>query len=572
MKHLLIILILSFTTLINAQNIGLNIDTPDENIHMIGDLRVDNYNSGDIILRLYKDKQAFRTGKLALSYFDLDSIGTGSFAAGEDLTALGLNSAAFGRKNRALGNYSFSSGSNNEIFGTSSFSSGGYNTLYGDYNTSFGYSHHGTGLFNLLGGYNNAVNGTASAVFGASNSSTSDGSFTSGIGLITNSYSSTFLGSYNSEYANTLEDFWDSDDPLFVIGNGTSSSLRNNAFVLMKNGKVGIDVDQPTESLDVNGNIKTSGNFIGDGSQLTNLQADEDWNISGGTMYNTTHNVSIGGISSSSDLYVTGDKGIYFNYQNPPTSYGKGFQIKMISPGKSSAGTSANSGIFVDLNATNATNVGANIFVTGDNTNTNQVGVSAYVKGTADNKIGVSSLTINSANSNIGGSFHAKDATTENIGVKAIAEGSFGSAVGIYAEATGVGNLAGDFVGDVDISDDLEVADLTTTNKLKVGPGTSSYFSAMQGGTYVVGPDNTASDQAPADGIKVISVTFPYSFPTTPRIIVTSSAQTGTTFNDAFSVTTRSVTTTGCVLIIKRLDSDSEWAQYLRVDWFGFSL
>ncbi len=570
MKSLMILILLSSTMLLQGQNIGLNVTNPEEDLHMKGDVRIDD-DSESTILKLIKAKKAFRIGDVDPSYLDIDSIGLGSFTSGLNGLALGEYSATFGMNNRVLGENSFATGKENKVNGEHCFSAGFRNTVNGDYNSTFGQFHNVTGLFNFIAGYNNSTSRTASTVFGASNTVNSDGTLAAGIQLTANSYGGVYFGRYNTEYTSANYQYWVSTDPLMVIGNGTSNTFRNNAFVVLKNGKVGIDVDQPTEQLDVNGNIKTSGNFIGDGSQLTNLQGDGHWLMNSSTVYNTTRNVSIGSTGTSHNLSVIGDDGIYFNYQNPPTSSGTGLEIRMLSPGKGSTFTSSNTGVFLDVKATNASNIGYYALVEGDNLIKNQSGFVANVRGTADLKFGVSGYVSEAGNSNIGGSFSAEDATTENIGVKAIAEGPYGTAVGMYAEGIGFGNLAGEFIGDVEMSDDLNVADLTTTSRLKVGPGTSSNFRAMQGGTFVVGADNTTNDQAPADGIKVLSVSFPYSFPTTPKIVVTSSTQTGATFNDVFSVTTRSVTTSGCVLIIKRLDSDYEWAQNLRVDWFGFS-
>lgn len=571
MKSLVTLILVSFTLLINAQNIGLNVTNPSEDIHMKGDVKLVD-ESDNTFMRLYKDKMAFRTGNLTAPYFELDSIGIGSFASGDQVIALGKGSVAFGLKNRVLGDYSFSYGENNEVVSKFSFAGGSHHTVYDDYNTAFGYGHHLTGLYNFLGGFNNNSSGIATTVFGASNSSTSDLSFSSGQGLIANSFSSIFLGSYNTEYTNTSKTIWNPNDPLLVIGNGTYSSGRNNAFVVMKNGKIGIDVDQPTEQLDVNGNIKSSGNFIGDGSQLTNVPYNGPWSTTNSTLYTTTNKVAIGTNSTSKDLSVVGDNGILMKYNNPASSHVQGLHFQMLSPSQGATSTSGVSGLFVDLKVNNALSIGSNVYVEGKTASKNQIGYAASVDGLGNTKYGAIIDVRDSGSRNIAGNFTVKDGTVENIAVKAIANGNFSHTVAIHGEALGLGSLAGNFIGDVEMSDDLEVTDLTTTSRLKVGPGNTSYFQSMQGGTFIVGADNSANDQLATDGIKVISVTFPASFPSAPRLIVTPSTQLGQVYNDAFSVTTRSVTTTGCVLIVKRLDSDYEWAQNLRVDWFGFSL
>ena len=178
MKISISIVLLLTCFCIQAQNIGLHTDSPSENIHMIGDLRVDDYTNGNEILRLYKDRLAFRTGNFTSSYLSIDSIGSGSFAAGKNLLALGENTVAFGIENRVLGFNSFSAGTENILYGEVCFATGNDNTLFGDYNAAFGSNNHGTGLFNLVAGFNNAVSGSASSAYGAANTSRSDINFT----------------------------------------------------------------------------------------------------------------------------------------------------------------------------------------------------------------------------------------------------------------------------------------------------------------------------------------------------------------------------------------------------------
>ena len=77
------------------------------------------------------------------------------------------------------------------------------------------------------------------------------------------SYAETALGSYNTHVSPNSKASWNSNDRLLVIGNGSSSSKKSDAVVILKNGNIGFGDSTPTEaSLVVSGSIVASGNII----------------------------------------------------------------------------------------------------------------------------------------------------------------------------------------------------------------------------------------------------------------------------------------------------------------------
>ena len=76
-----------------------------------------------------------------------------------------------------------------------------------------------------------------------------------------------WISKYNSANNKTelrvnIGDDWDGDDR-FVIGNiSGSNNLWRSWLSVLNNGKVGIGTDNPTQRLDVNGNIKADGAYI----------------------------------------------------------------------------------------------------------------------------------------------------------------------------------------------------------------------------------------------------------------------------------------------------------------------
>lgn len=60
---------------------------------------------------------------------------------------------------------------------------------------------------------------------------------------------STVLGRWNVVTGTTNS--WVSTDPLFVVGNGTNNTNRSNAFIVEKDGRTGVGIDNPASALHV---------------------------------------------------------------------------------------------------------------------------------------------------------------------------------------------------------------------------------------------------------------------------------------------------------------------------------
>jgi len=80
----------------------------------------------------------------------------------------------------------------------------------------------------------------------------SEGNYTSvfGKGLEAQSYCSTIFGQY-AEPTTGSSTTWSTNDPLFVIGNGTSNSNRSNAITILKNGNMGFGTSAPHAAIEI---------------------------------------------------------------------------------------------------------------------------------------------------------------------------------------------------------------------------------------------------------------------------------------------------------------------------------
>jgi hypothetical protein len=180
---------------------------------------------------------------LALGYKNIAS-GLNSFAIGDECKAIGTNAFAFGDNSEAYGNYSYAMGYYNKAYGGPSYAFGDKTQalLWGS--TTFGWYTKSNAEHSVALGSNTYSNSYCQVVLGEANDTTVKHYMHPANGV---------FGSYND---------WYDDDPIFTIGNGqvwrTEPPVilsRSNAFIVLKGGKTGININYPSYMLDVNGEI-----------------------------------------------------------------------------------------------------------------------------------------------------------------------------------------------------------------------------------------------------------------------------------------------------------------------------
>ncbi|MBL7732900.1 MAG: hypothetical protein JNM88_17110 [Chitinophagaceae bacterium] len=169
----------------------------------------------------YADKAAFRAGYVINNFWNKDSIGIYSIAAGFNVKAKGIAAAAFNYQSEAMGNYSSAFG-NSIANGVSSLAAGFISNANGAYSNSFGIQNHANGY----------------------------GSFVVG------QYSDSVVTRQPNAISQTQQ------TPLFIIGNGTDPNNRNNAMVVNVNGYTGINTSTPGANMDINGDLAYRQNVI----------------------------------------------------------------------------------------------------------------------------------------------------------------------------------------------------------------------------------------------------------------------------------------------------------------------
>ena len=191
----------------------------------------------------------------------------------------GTYSVAMGYDTTASGDRSTSMGTNTTASGTRSTAMGYYSTASGTRSTAMGYYSTASGGISTAMGRGTTASGDYSTAMGRS--TTAFGTYSTAIGFHTaaRDYASTVIGHYNSSGSSTTSAHsFSTSAPAFVIGNGTDSSNKSDAFKVMFNGDTTIGNDATIgNDLTVSGDVVVSSdarlksNIVSLGSTLSRL-------------------------------------------------------------------------------------------------------------------------------------------------------------------------------------------------------------------------------------------------------------------------------------------------------------
>ncbi len=307
----------------NNGYVGVGTSSPSAALHVNdndGVLFQGAYGSGTALnqgagtrMMWYPKKAAFRAGYVGSTQWDDANIGNYSTAMGKNTTASGYSSTAMGDGttasgysstamgygttasrdiSTAMGNGTTASGNYSTAMGSGTTASGYYSTAMGyettasgDNSTAIGYETTASGNRSTAMGDYTTASGDNSTAMGSATTASGDNSTAMGFATKAESYISLAVGRYNK--GGGTPNNWISSDPLFEIGNGTSSN-RSNAVTVLKNGNVGIGTATPAHKLQLHNTSSgyvytsftnsTTGSADGSGV-LIGLDAGEDFRI-----------------------------------------------------------------------------------------------------------------------------------------------------------------------------------------------------------------------------------------------------------------------------------------------------
>ena len=190
------------------------------------------------------------------------AFGNSTCITGENSLAFGFGSCTSGRNSVVGGCFSCSTGDDSLVIGYLNYTTTNGSILIGCNScinggfggTSIGCCNEVDYLNSVAIGENLFVSGASSVALGSQNYVCSNFSFAAGLKTTVNGFVSTAFGecTTTNDYLETIfgryntigtgnQTSWNSNDNLFIIGNGTGTGNTNNAFQILKNGNTAID-------------------------------------------------------------------------------------------------------------------------------------------------------------------------------------------------------------------------------------------------------------------------------------------------------------------------------------------
>jgi len=262
--------------------IGLNCEANQDRAVALGAFTeangISSFAAGD-------NSEASGSYSIAMGYYS-NSVNIGAVAIGYSTDARGLYSTSIGRDNNAVSNYCVAIGSLNTAGDTNGYLTSdqgataiGYgNEATGQHSTALGYYTNATGSYSTSKGNQTTASGYVSTAMGYITFATGSYSTAMGYGTRATGTGSTAIGwdtEANGHYSTSMgSDINVGGDYSFGINldsSGTSLELTQDNTMAIMGGKVGVETLAPTNTFEVNGNIKIDGVTETFGTYSTNI-------------------------------------------------------------------------------------------------------------------------------------------------------------------------------------------------------------------------------------------------------------------------------------------------------------
>ncbi len=355
---------------------------------------------------------------------------TGTGATKWDRDSIGYFSVAIGFNTKANGDYS-------TALGTQTTSSGQQSTAIGYETIASGHTSTAMGVFSI-------ASGTESTAMGRETVATGRSSVAMGFRTKAKAFGSVVLGRYNDTLTSFNELGWVDSDPLFIIGNGDADNDRSNAFMVLKNGKTGINTNYPLAML----HVKDSNVVFTGASNVAGTPGNPPVSGIGVRMmwYPDKAAFRAGGVSSTQwDKDSIG----YYSFASGSNAKAKGFASSALGINSLSAGqTSMAFGLNLQATGDYSVAMGSSTKATGYNSTA--MGFSSEASGDYSFAIGTETHSIGDFSTTFGSQTHAYGQLSTAIGFSASAYGGvstafqFSNSVGYGSTSFGGGLATGD--------------------------------------------------------------------------------------------------------------------------------
>lgn len=232
-------------------------------------------------------------------------------------TASGTNSMAVGSTNTVSGTNSFVSGNNNTVTATHALVAGNSNNAAGNYSVALNNTTSTTAAAttSIVGGFQSQVQSNLGLAIGWADTTSGVTSQAFGRGNYARSFAEFVVGSFNTDYTPVSTGSFNAADRAFTVGNGTATTSRSNALVVLKNGNVGIGINAPLDILHIVGHLRmvdgnqangyvmvSDANGTGTWTDPSALGGGSAWNLTGNSGTNSTTNFI--GTTDANDLVL----------------------------------------------------------------------------------------------------------------------------------------------------------------------------------------------------------------------------------------------------------------------------
>ena len=270
MKKLFTLLVVTIAFSMNAQVATNGTNNSGTNASAIG---YQSSATNTVSTAIGRETLASGVTSTAMGY-QTSATNTASTAMGNSSTASGVTSTAIGNNSTASGETSIAMGFETEATDSASIAMGYQTTSTGGASTAMGFITTASGFGSTSIGYKTTASGYGSTSIGYQTTASGNSSTAIGKNTIASDFGSLVIGQYNligstvtnsateTNYANTA----------FVIGNGTASNAKSDAFKVMVNGNTTVGNDLTVSGdIVVSSDARLKANIVSLGSTLAKL-------------------------------------------------------------------------------------------------------------------------------------------------------------------------------------------------------------------------------------------------------------------------------------------------------------